>query len=235
MQLIAHCGLFYQIMNPDALSWIASLFVFFLFQCVGLTMTLHRWLSHNGWNPPAWFRPIGIGLATLSLMGPPLSWIALHRYHHKNTDQKEDPHSPLHNSFPKLIWLIMFCPFPNSLLGKVQHMGLLSFVQKWYFHIHSLLMATTLIYPSLMVKIYLAPAALNWLAAGAVVTLNHSYGYRNFNTLDNSKNLLLTGYLTFGEGWHNNHHHSPTSTLFSKNWWEIDVGGLIINCIRLDK
>jgi stearoyl-CoA desaturase (delta-9 desaturase) len=51
-------------------------------------------------------------------------------------------------------------------------------------------------------------------------------GYRNFNTADHSFNNLIMGFLTWGQGWHNNHHHAPGSYDFgrgvSSKWWEID-------------
>jgi len=31
-------------------------------------------------------------------------------------------------------------------------------------------------------------------------------GYRNYETGDNSRNLWWVALLTYGEGWHNNHH-----------------------------
>jgi stearoyl-CoA desaturase (delta-9 desaturase) len=51
-------------------------------------------------------------------------------------------------------------------------------------------------------------------------------GYRNFNTTDNSQNNMIFGYLAWGQGWHNNHHHAPSSYDFGKSvsnkWWEWD-------------
>jgi hypothetical protein len=58
-----------------------------------------------------------------------------------------------------------------------------------------------------------------WLVNSA----NHLWGYRTYKTLDTSTNLWWVALLSFGEGWHNNHHAFPTSARHDLRWWELDM------------
>jgi stearoyl-CoA desaturase (delta-9 desaturase) len=60
-------------------------------------------------------------------------------------------------------------------------------------------------------------------ATCTINSLSHQFGSRRFDTSDESKNNGWLALLTFGEGWHNNHHHYPGSVRQGFYWWEIDV------------
>ena len=192
-------------------------------------MTFHRLLSHNSYNSPKWFYYLGTLCGFYGLTGSPIAWAAVHREHHRYTDKELDPHSPLHKSFISIQWLSMFeTPkvryVPDLLKDKFQ-----VFLHKNYFYIHACIAITfLLIDPFMLVYLYLVPAAILWNAGSFINTLTHMFGYRNYDTKDNSKNLFLLGFLMWGEGWHNNHHASPTNSQFGKKWWEIDIGGFLI-------
>ena len=64
-------------------------------------------------------------------------------------------------------------------------------------------------------------------------SLGHSFGYRNFTTKDCSKNNIIVGLLTMGEGFQNNHHNNPMSTNFSTKWFEIDVASFFLELLFL--
>lgn len=234
-QFVAHGALVYQLFYGSILDWFYTLIIYFCFSCMGLTMTMHRWLSHKSWHPPVWFQIVGLASATLCLMGSPLSWATLHREHHKHADTLKDPHSPHNKSWWFITWLIMFVKFPASAPKDLITMRHLRRIHHYYFSIHFVLFVLTYLRPDIFIPFYLAPAALCWLSGGLVASMNHLVGYRTFDTVDKSKNNLLTGYLAFGEGWHNNHHSSPDRPVFSKNWWEIDIGGLCITLIQEKK
>jgi stearoyl-CoA desaturase (delta-9 desaturase) len=61
-----------------------------------------------------------------------------------------------------------------------------------------------------------------------VNSLAHVVGYRSFSTKDESRNNLLIALITFGEGWHNNHHFAPSSERQGFYWWEIDISHLVL-------
>ena len=84
----------------------------------------------------------------------------------------------------------------------------------------------------LSASLYLAPAALVLLVGGSVNVLGHTWGYRNHETTDLSRNNIILGYLMWGEGWHNNHHAEPANPYLGCRWWEIDISGWVISLIK---
>lgn len=72
---------------------------------------------------------------------------------------------------------------------------------------------------------------LVWHITWAVNSVTHLLGYRNYATLDSSRNNVLVGLLSNGEGWHNNHHADPRSARFGRRWWELDTTWLTIRLL----
>ena len=73
-----------------------------------------------------------------------------------------------------------------------------------------------------------------WLVNSAT----HLWGKRRFETADNSRNSWWVALLTWGEGWHNNHHAHPTSARHGLAWYEIDFnwwGIRLLQLLRLAK
>jgi stearoyl-CoA desaturase (delta-9 desaturase) len=60
-------------------------------------------------------------------------------------------------------------------------------------------------------------------ATFTVNSLAHAFGRRRYATRDDSRNNVWLALLTFGEGWHNNHHHYPGSARQGFFWWEVDL------------
>jgi stearoyl-CoA desaturase (delta-9 desaturase) len=73
---------------------------------------------------------------------------------------------------------------------------------------------------------------LSYHLTSSINSITHMYGYRRFDTPDCSRNNLWLGWITFGEGWHNNHHAAPASAHFGRAWWEVDPGSLLIRALR---
>jgi stearoyl-CoA desaturase (delta-9 desaturase) len=67
---------------------------------------------------------------------------------------------------------------------------------------------------------------------GSNATLTHYHGYRNHNTNDCSTNSWISTLITYGDGWHNNHHYNPSNFTTQEKWWEIDPAGWIIRLIK---
>ena len=109
------------------------------------------------------------------------------------------------------------------------------FLHKHYFTIHFvILILLSLIDTMLMISAYLVPAAILWNMGSFINSLTHmNYGYRNYKTLDKSTNIPWLGYMMFGEGWHNNHHHNPNNPKFGLSDNELDLGYYIISKVRL--
>jgi stearoyl-CoA desaturase (delta-9 desaturase) len=69
-------------------------------------------------------------------------------------------------------------------------------------------------------------------AAGVINGIGHRAGYRNFETVDASTNILPWGILIGGEELHNNHHAYPSSAKLSNKWWEFDIGWMYIRLME---
>jgi stearoyl-CoA desaturase (delta-9 desaturase) len=67
----------------------------------------------------------------------------------------------------------------------------------------------------------------------AVNSITHMWGYRNYETADNSRNNAIIAFISNGEGWHNNHHADPRSARHGHKWWEIDVAWLTIRLLMV--
>ncbi|HEY3999595.1 MAG TPA: fatty acid desaturase [Candidatus Xenobia bacterium] len=81
------------------LKFVCWLVVWHTLLCLGITIGYHRLLTHRSFQCPRWIEYAWVTLGWAALMGPPISWVAVHRFHHANSDEVEDPHSPVHKGW----------------------------------------------------------------------------------------------------------------------------------------
>jgi fatty-acid desaturase len=226
-------------------SWKAFLFALVMWWVagsLGIGMGYHRLLTHRGYKTPRWIEYFLTTCGTLALEGGPIFWVATHRMHHQNTDREGDPHSPhdgglwshmgwiltgrtLHNNANELLpyvpdlrkdrfhaWISRWHWIPLTALG-----GIVFAVGGWRFLLWVIFFRTVLGLHS------------TWLVNSAT----HMWGRRRFPTHDNSRNSLWVALLTFGEGWHNNHHAFPQSARHGLAWYEFDPNWYGIVILRL--
>lgn len=233
-QVIAHMALIPLVIYGQWYHFLLAFFVYFITGCFGMTMTFHRLLSHRSWNAPVWFERVGTIAGFYGLVGSPIAWVAVHREHHRHVDTDQDPHSPEHQGFVKVQWFSMFDKVNPKYASHLLRDRFQVFLHKNYFLIHLIIFMFWLaVNPMMLVACYLAPAAVLWNLGSFVNSLNHRIGYKNFESKDSSKNLFFTGFLVWGEGWHNNHHAHPTNPNFKEKWWEFDLGGLFIKLLSI--
>jgi fatty-acid desaturase len=214
--------------NAGLLWWGVALFVYFLTGCLGLTVTMHRALTHRAFDLP---RPLEILFTLFGAAGgsgSSIAWTAMHRAHHANVDGEDDPHAPA-----KLGWRLIFSVYDydfdprhaKDLLRDKFHL----FVHRYYTLLLAMWgLALAAIDWRLCVFVFLIPAFLQITVSNLTSLLTHSQGYRNFETRDESANNPLIALLGWGEGWHNNHHAAPMNWTFQRRWWEIDPGAISI-------
>lgn len=211
------------------------LVVYFLTGCFGMSMTYHRFLAHSSWQSPRWFEIFGTLCATIGLTGSSLAWCSIHKEHHLKSDRDDDPHSPHHMKWWKVQFLSMLhkprIQFMRHKLDDPFH----KFVHKNYFLINLVYAFSILIAiePFALIYAWLFPSFILWNSGSLINTVGHLFGYRNFNTTDKSKNNFLLALLTWGEGWHNNHHHNPTNYSFKYKWFEFDISSFFIRLIKI--
>jgi len=199
---------------------------------LGIGMGYHRLLTHRGYRTPKWLECFLTACGTLALEGGPIAWVATHRIHHQNTDRQGDPHSPRDGGFwSHMGWI---------LTGQAMHRDrseLLAYVpdlRKDKFH---LWISRWHVAPSVVLAVvFYVIGGWPWVFWGVfvrtVVSLHftwlvnsatHMWGTQRFDTGDDSRNSFWVAFLTFGEGWHNNHHAQPQSARHGFRWYEIDV------------
>jgi stearoyl-CoA desaturase (Delta-9 desaturase) len=207
-----------------------------------ITGFYHRYFSHKAFKTsrPMQFLFGLVGAA--SVQRGPLWWAAHHRHHHRHSDQPEDKHSPVQHGFwwshmgwfltkagfrtdweaikdlvkfPELKWLDRFDIFvPVALATGLYALG--AALERW-----APGLGTT--GPQLLIWGFFVSTVVLFHATVTINSLSHVFGKRRYETRDSSRNNWLLALLTFGEGWHNNHHHFPGSARQGFRWWEIDL------------
>jgi len=200
---------------------------------LGIGMGYHRLLTHRGYKTPKWVEYFLTTCATLALEGGPFFWVAVHRVHHQNTDVEGDPHSPRDGGFwSHMGWIItgrvMHNSNANALLPYIPDLRKDKFhtwISKWHW-VPMVVLGVVLLavggWQFVMWGIFLRTVIglhCTWLVNSAT----HIWGSQRFITGDTSKNSFWVAVLTFGEGWHNNHHAHPQTARHGLTWWEIDL------------
>lgn len=216
---------------------LATLIMWIMVSGLGIAVGYHRVFSHRTHVLPTWKENIILFFATFAGQGTVIFWVAVHRgYHHPYTDTDKDLHSPvtkgIWTSF--MGWLNLTKSNSHSINVKYAVDLLRKPNCKWFFrNYYRLFFGVPLILAlanwQLALCMFMLPATISLLQDNSVNVFGHLksvIGYRNFNTSDNSHNNIILGYLAWGQGWHNNHHHDPKSFNFGKGisgkWWEID-------------
>lgn len=216
-------------------NWAAFLvFMVFFWLTAGLGMTLcyHRLLTHKSFQCPKTLEYVLAFLGSLNSQGGPISWVATHRYHHGNSDTNDDCHSPRHGFWwSHLLWFVYRSPILEDKQFTVRYAPDLvkdpfyRFLERYGWAGQWLLGGLLLIWGGIPFVIWgifvrtIAALHMTWFVNSAT----HRWGYQTFQTKDGSRNLWWVGLLSFGEGWHNNHHAFQSSAAHGLRWWEVDA------------
>lgn len=221
---------------PWFFSWSAlgvAIFLHWLIGSIGICLGYHRLLTHRSFEVPKPLEYIIAIIGALALQGSPIFWVAGHRMHHAYTeDMDKDPYSAKRGFWwSHMLWLFYDRPefFNYDQYKKYAHdldkqpfyrwldryflllqlpLGLLLYLLGgWSFVIYGLFVRTVLL----------------WHSTWFINSVSHLRGYRSYQSEDNSRNLWWAAILTYGEGWHNNHHAYPNIAKAGLKWWEVDV------------
>lgn len=207
---------------------------------VGNSIGQHRYFTHRSFKTGK-FREIFITLmATLSTTASVIHYVSVHRYHHLTSDTEKDPHSPKRLGFFRTFFLFMtqesIDRIPQRLVKDLLRNEFVVFCHNWYWPIIlTYILILAIINPILILYCYMIPAGYSKFISGIQLTLSHMYGYRNFETSDDSTNSRFLDIITLGEGLHNNHHARPGeySFDFTKKPGEFDITGFMIRTLFL--
>lgn len=207
----------------------------------GIGMCYHRLLTHRGYKVP---KPLEYFLTicgTLALEGGPIAWVATHRIHHRFSDQHGDPHTPRDGAWWAHIGWMMFGEAthsdPDSMAKYAPDMAKDKF-HYWitkYHYVPVIILGLILLaiggWDMVLWGVFLR-VTLGLHATWAVNSATHIWGPRRFETRDQSRNLWWVALITFGEGWHNNHHAHPVSARHGLAWYELDPSWIGIKVLE---
>jgi stearoyl-CoA desaturase (delta-9 desaturase) len=204
-------------------------------------MGYHRLHTHRGFKTYKLFDYFLAICGTLTLEGGPIFWVATHRMHHQYSDQELDPHTPRVNGFwAHMGWIIFGEAHHNdtALMSKYAPDLAKDPFYRWLTTYHWVPL-TVLGFGLLAVGGW---GLVNWAIFLRVVlglhstwlvnSATHMWGRRRFATKDDSRNTWWVALLTFGEGWHNNHHAHPSSARHGLAWYEFDVTWLELKLLK---
>jgi stearoyl-CoA desaturase (Delta-9 desaturase) len=236
---VACLAAFWVGVSPTAVSVAAGLYVVRMFAVTGF---YHRYFAHRTFRTSRALQFVFAVIGATSVQRGPLWWAAHHRGHHLHADTELDPHSPNQKGilwshmgwfltpagfrtdwqripdlarFPELRWLDRF-----DVAAPVGLAVLLFAAGCWLESAQPRLHTNGL---QLLVWGFCISTVVLFHATVTINSLAHRYGTRRFETRDHSRNNFWLALLTFGEGWHNNHHYYPGSARQGFRWWEIDL------------
>ncbi len=231
------------LLAPWTFTWTglgAAILLWWLSGSIGIGVTYHRLLTHRGYRVNKAFEYLGTLCGMLASEGGAITWVAMHRIHHAQSDKSgRDLHTPKDGFWWSHIgWILCeigmdrramearYAPelvadpvhrvlnrlhvFPNILVGLALYAG-----GGW-----------SLVIWGVFLRVVFGLHS-TWLVNSAT----HTWGYRTWETNEDSRNLWWVGLLAFGEGWHNNHHAFQRSARHGLTWWEFDANWLAIRTL----
>lgn len=228
--------------SPLALA--VLLVLYWLTACIGVTLGYHRLLAHRSFRVVAWLEPLITTCGTLSCQHGPIDWAGLHRHHHLHSDDPSDHHnSHLGFWWSHFGWMLKEVPAKahvKRLTPDLQANAYYRWLNRNFLLLQFPLAAflwwlgETTGAGGLALVLWGIPLRLvlvyhcTWMVNSAT----HRWGYVSHDSHDQSKNNWWVALLTFGEGWHNNHHAYQSSARMGFRWWEIDITWLHIKLLE---
>jgi stearoyl-CoA desaturase (delta-9 desaturase) len=219
----------------------ATIFLYWMATGLGISLGYHRLHTHRSYRIPLWLEYTFAIFGTLNLEGGPIFWVATHRLHHQKSDQPGDPHSPHDGAWwSHVLWMVFGDVNHNNTKLMSRYAPDLA-KHRFYmwlndYHWVPMVVLAAILYafggvPMVFWGIFLR-VTFGLHATWAVNSASHMWGRRRFVTRDDSRNNWWVALVTFGEGWHNNHHAHPTSARHGLAWYEFDPSWLLLRVMK---
>jgi len=236
-----HVGAVAALFFIDYGAMLAALVLYVVAGMLGIGMAYHRLLTHRGYKTYKWVEYFLTACATLALEGGPIFWVATHRIHHQHSDHEGDPHSPREGTWwAHAGWILtgegmhhdasVLARYVPDLMRDPVQVAL----SNWHWTSNVIVGLALLAFggvPYVLWGIFFRTTVglhATWLVNSAT----HKWGSRRFATRDDSTNNWWVALVTFGEGWHNNHHAHPTSARHGLAWYEVDFNWMGIRTLQ---
>ncbi|MBF2098073.1 MAG: acyl-CoA desaturase [Gloeomargaritaceae cyanobacterium C42_A2020_066] len=238
--LVVHVSALFALL-PSNFSWPAvglAVFLHWVTGGLGITLGWHRLVTHRSFQTPKWLEYFLVFCGTLAVQGGPIEWVGLHRHHHLHSDKNVDHHDsgkgfwwshmgwmmhdvPAKTELPRFTKDIADDPFyqfmeNNLLLIQIAFAVVLYLLGGWPFVVWGIFVRLVVVYHC------------TWLVNSAT----HKFGYRTYESGDRSTNCWWVAVLTYGEGWHNNHHNFQYSARHGLKWWEVDLTWMMVRLLQ---
>ena len=230
MQVISALVFIWAVVNPHELHyWLYSLLGYFLITCLGITVTFHRLLTHKSYRLYKPLEYLFSYFGNIGCTGSSVGWVFVHREHHKHADSPGDPHSP--------VVLGPLGAFIGDYSGKFNKWSVKEIINdsihRFMHEYYMLIVLSTVailfaVDPLLAVHLFFIPVFLNTMASRLSNWIDHDQIFgnrRDTDSKDQAHNVWWWSYLTFGEGWHYNHHKYPGN-------WKIGLTWTSTSCAR---
>jgi sn-1 stearoyl-lipid 9-desaturase len=226
---------------PANFSWAAvgvAVFLYWLTIGLGISLGFHRLASHRSFKTPKWLEYCFILFGTLAAQGAVIGWVGYHRMHHQYVDRPGDPHDSTQGFWwSHISWLMHEFPVKSQLDSFTKDIAQDRFYRFChdYYILLQFLLALALYNMGGMPFVVWGIFVRLFVGFHSTCLVNsacHKFGYRNVKLDDCSTNCWWVAFLTFGEGWHNNHHAQQFSARFGWRWWEIDPIWLTVRLLE---
>lgn len=230
---------------------VAVMLATYAIRVLGITVGYHRYFSHRAFRTGRVMQFILAVMGASAVQRGPLWWAAHHRHHHKYSDQPEDAHSPVQDSF---WWSHMFWFLSNGNyrtrsedIRDFAKYPELVFLDRFDTCVPIFTYTSLFLAGGWIAAVWPESGTSGWqmlvwggvigtlLAYHATFTINslvHVFGSKRYETGDESRNNAWLWPITFGESWHNNHHHFAASARLGFYWWEIDLGWYFLKVLE---
>jgi sn-2 palmitoyl-lipid 9-desaturase len=224
------------LLAPWFFSWKAlglTIVLHWLFGSIGICLGYHRLLTHRSLQVPKWLEYVLCTIGALALQGGPIFWVGGHRQHHLYTeDPDKDPYAASRGFWwSHMLWIMyprekfydpeIYRKYAPDLAKDAYY----TWLDKYFLLLQ--IPVAIILYAiggwSFVIWGLVLRAVLLWHSTWLINSATHMFGFRTFDSGDGSRNLLLTALVTYGEGWHNNHHAYPNVAPAGWKWWQIDV------------
>jgi fatty-acid desaturase len=221
---------------------LAAIVLWIVAGMLGIGMAYHRLLTHRGYKTHRWTEYFLTICGTLALEGGPIFWVATHRVHHQHSDQPGDPHSPREGGWwAHMGWILTGQGLHHeaTVLSKYApdlcRDGFHRWLSTWHWVPNVIVGVGLLAFGGLPYVLWGVAFRTVWglHSTWLVNSATHMWGSRRFKTKDTSTNNWWVALLTFGEGWHNNHHAHPVSARHGLRWFEFDPNWIGISVLRI--
>ncbi len=236
---LIHAGALFALV-PSNFTWSAigvMLVLHWVTGGLGITLGWHRLVSHRSFKTPKWVEYFFVFCGALSCQGGVIQWVGLHRFHHLHSDQSQDPHDSSNGFFwSHLGWMfyqVEIEPEVPRITKDIKDDPVYLFLQNYFVLVQvalGLVLYSIGGWPFIVWGVFVRLILVmhcTWLVNSAT----HMFGYRTFDSDDKSRNCWWVALVTYGEGWHNNHHAYQYSARHGLKWWEIDLTWMTIRLL----